>query len=49
MKSDIDKLLVNELTPLHIRLFIYNLEMRNSLKYSNRSFQQAVLSILNVI
>ena len=39
MKSDIDKLLLDDLKPLHIRLFIFNLEVKHMLKYKMKSFQ----------
>ena len=49
MKADIDKLLLDELKPLHIRLFIFNLEMKHMLKYKMKSFQSALATILSVV
>ena len=49
MKYDIDKLLLDDLKPLHIRLFIFNLEVKHMLKYKMKTFQQALVSILSVI
>jgi hypothetical protein len=38
MKADIDKLLLDDQRPLHIRLFIFNLEVKHILKYKNKPF-----------
>jgi hypothetical protein len=38
MKYDIDRLLLDDLKPLHIRLFIFNLEVKHMLKYKMKTF-----------
>lgn len=38
MKADIDKILLDHLKPLNIRLFIFNQEVKHMLKYKMKSF-----------
>lgn len=49
IKHDIDKLLLDQYSPLHIRLFIFKEEVKNLLKFRNQNFAQALVTILKII